>query len=126
MADPMTAAVAAVRGWVDWSSRLNISLPAECVVGSVVHAYASALVPDDDGWFDIASVPEGVPVQLFWEYGERGVGGQESAMVFRNPEGGFSFWTHGGPNSGSDWEPANREMPTHWRPQPPNPRRVLK
>lgn len=73
-------------------------------------------------WQPISSLPEGEHVLLYWPHGELGVGGIECGMVFRF-DGVWSYWTHGGPNSGSDWEPANGEMPTNWMPlpDPPNP-----
>lgn len=75
-------------------------------------------------WQSIETVPTGVHVLLYWPYGERGNGGIETATVYRGIEpmhDPLSFWTHGGPNSGADWMPANNEMPTHWMPLPAPP-----
>lgn len=129
--DPRSAAAAAVMRWLEWAARdgrLEVSrAPVDLIVDAVIQAYAAALVPDAAGWFPIESLPEGQHVELYWPDGERGVGGIECATVFRNglPFGGYSYWTHGGPNSGSDWEPANGEFPTHWRPIRPGPARIV-
>lgn len=76
-------------------------------------------------WRPIDTLPEGESVLLWFPHGEKGIGGMECAMVFfgdtQSPTG-MSFWTHGGPNSGSDWEPRDGEKPTHWMPLPPPPR----
>lgn len=69
-------------------------------------------------WRDIASLPEGQHVLLYLPNGERGVGGMETAMVFKDGDG-WSYWTHGGPNSGSDFELV--EKPTHYQPLPAPP-----
>lgn len=72
------------------------------------------------GWKPIETAPEGEHILLWFPVGERGVGGIEAATIFR--EGGriVSFWTHGGPNSGFDWD--SNEQPTHWMPLPEPPR----
>ncbi len=93
------------------------NLPSGCDINwAIFREDARAAIAAMPGWEPIATVPEGTHVLLWFPLGERGVGGMETAMVFRgypdNP-GGLSYWTHGGPNSGSDWEP--REPPTHWR-----------
>lgn len=80
-------------------------------------------------WRPIDTLPEGIHVLLWFPHGEKGNGGMEAATCFWNedharrdpmsiPQNRFrlSFWTHGGPNAGSDWEP--KEMPTHWMPLP--------
>jgi len=76
-------------------------------------------------WHPIETVPDGQHVLLWFPRGECGIGGMECATVYRHDEQsstGFSFWTHGGPNAGDDWEPRNSEAPTHWMPlpEPPN------
>lgn len=68
-------------------------------------------------WQPIETLPEGEHVALYWPEGEKGAGGIECATVFFNDYAsptGMSFWTHGGPNSGLDWEPRDSEKPTHW------------
>lgn len=75
-------------------------------------------------WRPIETAPEGEHVMLWWPEGERGIGGIECATIFRgdpHSSTGMSFWTHGGPNSGTDWEPRNSEKPTHWQPLPSPP-----
>jgi hypothetical protein len=74
-----------------------------------------------NGWQPFETVPEGEHVLLFFREGERGNGGIECATVFKSeddPLGPYSFWTHGGPNSGGDWFPRDNELPTHWMPLP--------
>lgn len=66
---------------------------------------------DEREWQPIETVPEGEHVLLRWPKG----GGMECAMVFRDDLSRLSYWTHSGPNSGSDWVPRDREVPTHWR-----------
>lgn len=70
-------------------------------------------------WQPIETLPEAEHVALWFPKGERGVGGIECATVYLEGDGGFSktgmaFWTHGGPNAGTDWEPRNEEKPTRW------------
>jgi hypothetical protein len=71
----------------------------------------------DGSWEPIETMPEGEHVLLWWPEGERGVGGMECATVYKdhNPNGEWSYWTHGGPNAGLDWAPRDNERPTHWR-----------
>jgi hypothetical protein len=120
---PREEAKEAVKGWVKWAFRNQIprEMPISQIVSSVITAYAVALIPDAGDWFPIVSVPEGVHVQLYFPTGERGNGGIECATLYHDPneQWGYSFWTHGGPNAGSDWEP--KEAPTHWRPCPDYP-----
>lgn len=74
-------------------------------------------------WQPIETVPEGEHVLLWFPKGERGNGGIECATIFKGDTihpSGMSFWTHGGPNSGSDWDP--EEAPTHWQPLPDPPK----
>lgn len=72
-------------------------------------------------WRPIETAPEGEHIMLFWPGGERGNGGIECATIFRDETGALSYWTHGGPNAGSDWEPRDGERPTHWRRLPEQP-----
>ncbi|HEX3587773.1 MAG TPA: hypothetical protein VH024_17370 [Candidatus Angelobacter sp.] len=115
--NPTAKAEAAVRRWIEWAG--NGPVPCDQVVADVVEAYASALIPQGS-WFPIASLPEGRHVMLYWPHGERGGGGVECATVFRDGDT-WSYWTHGGPNAGSDWEPRDDEKPTLWKPiqEPP-------
>jgi hypothetical protein len=78
----------------------------------------------DDGWRPIDTVPDGEHVLLWFPDGERGIGGIEAATVFHKDDGSLDHhgWTHGGPNSGSDWEFC--EQPTRWRPLPAPPQRA--
>jgi hypothetical protein len=66
-------------------------------------------------WRPFETVPDGEHVLLNFKYGERGIGGMETATVY-NDDGRISYWTHGGPNSGIDIDWQNNEQPTHWRP----------
>lgn len=75
-------------------------------------------------WQPIDSVPEGKNVLLFWPIGQKGNGGMECAVVYRDEteKSGFSYWTHGGANAGWDFQdPCNGEKPTHWMPLPAPP-----
>lgn len=72
-------------------------------------------------WKKIETAPEGEHILLYWPHGERGVGGMECATFYRY-EDSWSYWTHGGPNSGLDWDPRDNEKPTHWMPLPPPPK----
>lgn len=74
-------------------------------------------------WQPIETLPEGEHILLWFPNGERGVGGMETGTVFRNYDDGSldsGAWTHGGPNSGSDWEFC--EPPTLWMPLPEPPK----
>lgn len=75
-------------------------------------------------WQPIDTVPEGEHVLLYWPHGERGGwGGLECATVFKSESEttGFSYWTHGSANGGSDWEPRDDERPTYWMRLPAGP-----
>jgi hypothetical protein len=128
---PHEKAEIAVKSWIEWCDRPtksglvkveHIKGVATHIVDAVLHAYASALVPDSNGWFPIDSLPEGEHVQLYWPHGEKGVGGIECATVFRQWGEPWHYWTHGGPNSGLDFDPRDDEKPTHWRPLPAPPK----
>jgi hypothetical protein len=70
-------------------------------------------------WKPIGTAPEGVHILLWFPVGERGDGGIEAATIyFYNL--GIGLWTHGGPNSGSDWS-VRGDSPTHWMPLPAPP-----
>lgn len=89
----------------------------ECViVGFRVMEAAEVGVP-----YDIATYPFGHHALLWFPEGEKGVGGWEAATCYEPDPGGVidHGWTHGGPNSGSDWEFV--EPPTLWArlPDPP-------
>lgn len=85
------------------------------------HAESCAII--DDRRLDAAPIGVWQPIDtyrdgdfvLFWfPRGQRGNGAKETAMAFRDSSG-WSFWTHGGPNSGSDFEPGGPgEVPTMW------------
>lgn len=62
-------------------------------------------------WQDIETVPDGQRVLLWLEHGEKGNGEIAVGMVVRlGPDVVDSYWTWGGPNSGSDID----ERPTKW------------
>lgn len=64
-------------------------------------------------WEPIASYNDGDFVLFWFPNGERGVGGIETAMAFRDDDGVIrTGWTHGGPNSGGDFDFC--EPPTMW------------
>lgn len=66
-------------------------------------------------WQPIETYHDGDFVLFWFPCGERGNGAMETAMAFRESGGRWNFWTHGGPNSGSDFEPGNEgEAPTKW------------
>ena len=71
-------------------------------LGDAILAYADALKPDADGWYPMESYHEGSRVLFFLEEGEKGNGEIASGMAFKDDGGSYSsFWTWGGPNSGS-------------------------
>ena len=64
-------------------------------------------------WEPITSYNDGDFVLFWFPNGERGVGGIETAMAFRDDDGVIrTGWTHGGPNSGGDFDFC--EPPTMW------------
>lgn len=65
-------------------------------------------------WQDITNLPTGEHVMLYWQTGERGTGGIECATVLRKGEV-WEYWTHGGPQQGTQYYPPNGERPTLWR-----------
>lgn len=68
-------------------------------------------------WRLIETLPDGECVFLFYESGEKGNGEIEIAMVFTDgnrDHRNWSWWTWGGPNSGSDYE--RKEKPLMWAP----------
>ena len=71
-------------------------------------------------WQPIESYIDGFHALFYWPRGERGNGGVETAMLFRQGDD-WNYWTHGGPNSGMDWEPRYDERPSHWMPLPDPP-----
>jgi hypothetical protein len=77
-------------------------------------------------WQPIDTLPEGEHVLLWFPHGERGIGGMECGTCFWEEwlvsVRRLCIWTHGGPNAGSDWEPCDDEMPTHWMPLPEPPK----
>jgi hypothetical protein len=88
----------------------------ECViVGFRVLEAATPGVP-----YPIDTYPAGHHALFWFPDGEKGVGGWEAATCYPDPgKPPDRGWTHGGPNSGSDWEFC--EPPTHWArlPDPP-------
>jgi hypothetical protein len=85
-------------------------------------------------WNPIETIPEGKHALLWFPQGEKGIGGMECGTCFwderHDPKANsihvyekwLSKWTHGGPNSGLDFETSNCEMPTHWMPLPEPPK----
>jgi hypothetical protein len=81
----------------------------ECVV-MIERTEEAAVVGE---FYDIATYPDGLFALFFFPNGEKGNGGVESAMAFRDDDGVIrGGWSHGGPNSGSDFE--FYEPPTMW------------
>lgn len=74
-------------------------------------------------WVAVADQPppEGEHILLYWHEGERGDGGIECATVYRDGDS-WTFWTHGGANSGLDWSPQGDELPSHWMRLPLKPK----
>jgi hypothetical protein len=67
-------------------------------------------------WRPIETLPFGERVMLFFEHGEKGNGEIDFSWVYptdeSNPAGPWHYWSWGGPNSGSDFERA--EKPVLW------------
>lgn len=78
-------------------------------------------------WQPIETAPDGEMVLLSIPDANRGNWGCEVGMMLRNPEDptgrGYSLWSNGGPNGGSDLHFDAMLPPTHWMPlpAPPNP-----
>jgi hypothetical protein len=71
-------------------------------------------------WQPIETYQDGDFVTFWFPNGERGVGGKETAMAFRDDDGVIrSGWSHGGPNSGYDFDFC--EPPTMWCRLPEDP-----
>lgn len=96
----------------------GISGLCELIADAAIAAYVSASGESADAPQPIKTAPEGEHILLFFERGERGIGGIEAATIYKvtDAEGGMglSYWTHGGPNAGTEWFPRNGETPTHW------------
>ncbi|MFT4056743.1 MAG: hypothetical protein QM681_19720 [Novosphingobium sp.] len=68
-------------------------------------------------WFDISTYPEGTRAMFWMPNGEKGNGGMEYGVAYRDDDGVVrSAWTDGGPNSGSDF--TFHEPPTMWQEAP--------
>jgi hypothetical protein len=80
-------------------------------------------------WHPSETLPEGEVVALWLEEGERGNGGMVVAMVFFGADDDpdrWTYWTHGGPNGGSDVDMPHGEKPTKWmKILPPKPEEVI-
>jgi len=64
-------------------------------------------------WQPISTYNEGDFVIFWFPNGERGNGGMDMAMAWRENDGSIiSGWSHGGPNSGLDFDFC--EPPTMW------------
>lgn len=75
-------------------------------------------------WQPIDTYQDGDFVLFWFPDGEKGVGGKETAMAFRDDDGIIrSGWTHGGPNAGSDFDFC--EPPTMWCKLPDDPANSL-
>lgn len=71
-------------------------------------------------WLPIDTYMEGYHALFYFPEGERGIGGIEAATSYRDDDGKIrGGWSHGGPNSGSDFDFC--EEPTHWMPLPEPP-----
>lgn len=72
-------------------------------------------------WQPIETYQDGDFVLFWFPHGEKGVGGRETAMAWRDDDGVIrGGWSHGGPNSGLDF--TFGEPPTKWArlPDPPD------
>lgn len=128
MTDPnengIARARAALKGWLEWNERVGAGAHfnderVNIMLANIVSAYADSLRPDDEGWFSMASYPVGNRAQFYLAEGEKGNGEIAIGMAFPNERGEFdSYWTWGGPNSGSDIY----EVPLMWRPLPDFPK----
>lgn len=70
-------------------------------------------------WLPLETYIEGYHALLYFPKGEKGVGGIEAATAYRDEGRLLGGWTHGGPNSGSDFDFC--EEPTYWMPLPAPP-----
>lgn len=83
-------------------------------------AIREALCALPDAWQPIETYEDGTHVLFWFPNGEKGIGGIEAATAYRDKDGLITGgWTHGGPNSGLDFD--FPESPTHWQalPEPP-------
>lgn len=71
-------------------------------------------------WLPFETYVAGHHALFYFAHGERGSGGMETGMMFPDHDGTYSptAWSHGGPNSGLDFDFTNGEMPSHWMPLP--------
>lgn len=70
--------------------------------------------------YPIASYPKGHHALFWFPNGEKGVGGYETARAYPDDDGVYrTGWTHGGPNSGTDFDFC--EPPTMWTKLPESP-----
>lgn len=90
---------------------------AECVIISIRRFDALPV----SVWLTMDSYADGNHALFYWPQGERGIGGMETATLYRSDHGHWFYWTHGGPNGGMDFEPRNDERPTAWMRLPPHP-----
>lgn len=109
--------------------------PGECYCGAKVgHHHANGCVIIQHRMLEATPVGVWQPIDtyqdgdfvLFWfPNGEKGRGGKETAMAFRDDDGLIrDGWTHGGPNSGSDFEFC--EPPTMWCRLPDDPQLAIR
>ena len=74
-------------------------------------------------WQKIETAPEHIPILVWVPKINRGLDSAEVVILLRDehdPSGrGYSLWTNGGPNGGSDMD--FEAAPTHWMPLPKPP-----
>lgn len=97
-------------------SKMGAEHKDDCIIidGRILDAMPSGV------WQPIETYRDGWFVLFWFPYGERGIGGIQAAMAYRDDDDVIrSGWSHGGPNSGWDFEFC--EPPTMWAKPPDRP-----